>query len=218
LSALQASPRRAASLGMAIRLSAALGATALMAGPAFAGDIDGAPVQEDAAVAGAPLLAALAPIELETAEAGPIEAPKITRLSARFQCVPYAREQSGVDIRGDAVHWWRAAAGKYERVKAPEEGSVMVMRGYRNANRGHVAVVRHVLTERSIIIDHANWLASGEVTLNVPVVDVSPQNDWSQVRVWHIPTQTWGMRVYNVQGFILPESEPSAGVAMAMAR
>jgi hypothetical protein len=72
-----------------------------------------------------------------------------------------------------------------------------------------------VLGARSIIIDHANWLASGEITVNVPVVDVSPKNDWSQVRVWHIPTQTWGRRVYSVQGFILPEAQTDAGQTLA---
>jgi surface antigen len=202
-----------------VRLSAALGVSAFaLASPALAGEIDGAPVGETATLTGAPLTAALAPAEAVAEEAEVIDAPKITRLSARFQCVPYAREQSGVEIRGDAVNWWRVAAGKYQRVHEPETGSVMVMRGYRNANRGHVAVVRHVLTPRSIIIDHANWLASGEVTLNVPVVDVSPKNDWSQVRVWHIPTQTWGMRVYNVQGFILPGAVAAGGAIMAAAR
>ncbi|MDX2235250.1 MAG: CHAP domain-containing protein [Hyphomonadaceae bacterium] len=217
---MQARPHRIASLGAMVRISAATGAAALlMAGPALAGDIDGAPLEEAATLTGAPLMAALAPATAVAEEAQTIEAPKITRLSARYQCVPYARSQSGVEIRGDAVTWWRQAAGKYERVQSPETGSVIVMRGYRNANRGHVAVVRHVLTERSIIIDHANWLASGEVTLNVPVVDVSPKNDWSQVRVWHIPTQTWGLRVYNVQGFILPgEAAPAGGAVMDSAR
>jgi surface antigen len=183
----------------------------LMAGPAYAGDIDGVPVEDTATLTGAPLMAALAPAEEVAEEAETLEAPAIARLSARFQCVPYAREQSGVEIRGDAVTWWRQAAGRYERVQTPQTASVIVMRGYRNPNRGHVAVVRHVLSERSIIIDHANWLASGEITVNVPVVDVSPKNDWSQVRVWHIPTKTWGRRVYNVQGFILPNAPEGGG-------
>lgn len=210
---------RRRSLTAAIRLTVAMGAGAmLMASPARAGDIDGAPVEETATLTGAPLMAALAPATAVAEEAETIEAPKIARLSARSQCVPYAREQSGVEIRGDAVTWWRQAAGRYERVQSPESGSVIVMRGYRNANRGHVAVVRHVLTERSIIIDHANWLASGEVTVNVPVVDVSPRNDWSQVRVWHIPTQTWGVRVYNVQGFILPNAAPGTGATLTAVR
>jgi hypothetical protein len=206
------------SASTAFRLSAAVGAAAmLLAGPARAGDIDGMPVEESATLTGAPLMAALAPAEAATEDVETIDAPKIARLSARFQCVPYAREMSGVEIRGDAVTWWRQAAGRYDRVKEPETGSVIVMRGYRNPGRGHVAVVRHVLSARSIIIDHANWLASGEITVNVPVVDVSPNNDWSQVRVWHIPTRTWGMRVYNVQGFILPGEQPSGGGASLVA-
>ena len=27
--------------------------------------------------------------------------------------------------------------------------------------------------------------------------------DWSEVQVWNIPTRQWGVRRYNVQGFIL---------------
>ena len=217
-------PSRAASpisfKGTVVRLSAAIGAGAMfMAGPAWAGDIDGAPIEDTATLTGAPLLAALAPAESVAEEAVVIEEPRVHRLSARLQCVPYARDMSGVEIRGNAVNWWQAAAGRYDRVKTPEDGSVIVMRGYRNAHRGHVAVVRHVLSARSIIIDQANWLNSGEVTVNVPVVDVSPRNDWTQVRVWHIPTQTWGMRVYTVQGFILPgEQSPSGGAPTHTAR
>ncbi len=30
-----------------------------------------------------------------------------------LQCVPYAREHSGVKIYGDAYTWWDKAAGKY---------------------------------------------------------------------------------------------------------
>ena len=201
-------------------LTALGGATAILfAAPAWAGDIDGAPVEETATLTGAPLLAALAPAEAVVEDVETIEAPGVHRLSARLQCVPYARDQSGVDIRGDAVTWWRKAAGHFVRTKAPEDGAVIVMRGYRNAARGHVAVVRHIMSNRSIIIDHANWLNSGEVTVNVPVVDVSPKNDWTQVRVWHIPTQTWGARVYTVQGFILPNAqEPSGGAPTYTAR
>lgn len=214
LSSITTAQRGLAPLRTALRFSLAAGAAFVMADPAWAGDIDGELVEESAsALTGAPLMAALAPAEAVAEEAESLEAPAIARLSARFQCVPYAREQSGVEIRGDAVTWWRQAAGRYERVQSPEDGSVIVMRGYRNPGRGHVGVVRHVLSERSIIIDHANWLASGEITVNVPVVDVSPANDWSQVRVWHIPTKTWGRRVYRVQGFILPEDAPSTGGA-----
>jgi surface antigen len=123
--------------------------------------------------------------------------------SARLQCVPFARREGGVEIYGNANTWWRQAAGRYERSSAPEEGGVMVLRGYASANRGHVAVVREIVSPRLIIVDHANWLNNGEITRNVPVRDVSEAGDWSKVQVWHVPGRHWGGRVYQVQGFIL---------------
>lgn len=207
-----AQQRLEASVRTIVRFSAVLGATAaLAASPAIAGEIDGIPAEETAALTGAPLMAALATKGAVVEASAPIEAPAVHRLSARLQCVPYARDESGVEIRGNASTWWRQARGMYVRSQKPDSGNVMVMRGYRNPGRGHVAVVRQVLSERSIIVDHANWLNSGEVTLNVPIVDVSPGNDWSQVRVWHIPTQSWGVRVYNVQGFIEPKAIGAGG-------
>jgi hypothetical protein len=53
-------------------------------------------------------------------------------------------------------------------------------------------------------VNHANWLNHGEISLNVPVADVSPNNDWSEVRVWYIPNAQWGARVYQADGFIHP--------------
>ena len=123
--------------------------------------------------------------------------------TARLQCVPFARTESGVEIYGNANTWWRQARGLYETSSAPEEGGVLVLRGYNTANRGHVAVVREIVSSRLIIVDHANWLNAGEITRNVPIRDVSPNGDWSQVQVWHVPGRHWGARTYQVQGFIL---------------
>jgi len=133
--------------------------------------------------------------------AGP---PMVADYSARLQCVPFARQASGVDIYGDANTWWVQAAGKYPRSSVPAPGAVFVMRGYRDDSRGHVAVVRHVESDRLIYVDHANWLNGGEISVRVPVLDVSPNNDWSQVRVWHIPGGHWGGRIYEAEGFIHP--------------
>jgi hypothetical protein len=127
----------------------------------------------------------------------------IANRRARLQCVPFARRETGVEIYGNANTWWRQAAGRYERAEEPSEGAVIVLRGYATARRGHVGVVREVVSSRLIIVDHANWLNGGEITRNVPVRDVSPNNDWSQVQVWHVPGRHWGGRTYNVQGFIL---------------
>lgn len=123
---------------------------------------------------------------------------------ARLQCVPFARQEAGVEIYGNANTWWmQAEAAGYERAENPTEGSVIVLRGYATTTRGHVGVVREVVSDRMIIVDHANWLNGGEITRNVPVRDVSPNNDWSQVQVWHVPGRHWGARTYRVQGFIV---------------
>jgi len=119
-----------------------------------------------------------------------------------LQCVPYARENSAIKIYGDAWTWWDQAAGRYERGRAPASGTVLVLHDYAGPNHGHVAVVRRIVSAREIRIDHANWLNDGSIFLNNPVMDVSPANDWSQVRVFNIKTGAWGGKVYPVKGFI----------------
>ncbi|HPV23630.1 MAG TPA: CHAP domain-containing protein, partial [Casimicrobium sp.] len=142
---------------------------------------------------------------------------RVTNARARLQCVPFARRESGVEIYGNANTWWRQAAGVYETAAAPTEGSVMVLRGYATANRGHVAVVKEVVSERLVIVDHANWLNNGEITRDVPIMDVSEAGDWSEVRVWHVPGRHWGGRTYRVQGFIVNELTEAAQQARAEA-
>lgn len=148
--------------------------------------------------------ATLAPSAFERAPDAAYEPTAIIAdARARLQCVPFARRESGVEIYGNANTWWRQSEGRYERASAPEEGGVLVLRGYNNAHRGHVAVVREIVSPRLIIVDHANWLNAGEITRNVPVRDVSPAGDWSQVQVWNVQGRHWGGRTYQVQGFIL---------------
>ncbi|MGD9981575.1 MAG: CHAP domain-containing protein [Hyphomonadaceae bacterium] len=130
------------------------------------------------------------------------EDARVTDYGANLQCVPFARTASGVDIYGDANTWWRQAEGRYPRSRSPAFGSVFVIRGYNNPGRGHVAVVTHIDSSRLIRVDHANWLNGGEISRGVPVLDVSANNDWTEVRVWHIPGGHWGGRVYQGEGFI----------------
>jgi hypothetical protein len=130
--------------------------------------------------------------------------PRVTDYAARLQCVPFARQASGVQLYGDANTWWVQAEGRYVRSNTPAFGSVFVIRGFNNPGRGHVAVVTHVDSSRLIRVDHANWLNGGEISVGVPVLDVSPDNDWSEVRVWHIPGGHWGGRTYGAEGFIHP--------------
>lgn len=136
--------------------------------------------------------------------------PEVVDSGGRMQCVPFAREESGIQIYGDAHLWWQKAAGKYERGDTPEEGSVLVLYGYKRADRGHVAVVKRVISDREIVVDHANWLNDGQIYLDQPVKDVSPDNDWSAVKVWYAPGQQYGARTYAVQGFILPQMHYAA--------
>jgi len=119
-----------------------------------------------------------------------------------LQCVPYAREQSGINIYGDAHTWWDQAAGKYPRGPLPEPGTVMVLHDYAGPGHGHLAVVRQIVSSREIRVDHANWLNDGSVYVNDPVQDVSTDNDWSVVRVFNLKAGAWGSRLYPVQGFI----------------
>jgi surface antigen len=123
-----------------------------------------------------------------------------------LQCVPFARAESGVEIRGNAKTWWSQAAGNYDRGHEPRKGAVMAFAGTRGMPSGHVAVVKKVVSDREILIDHANWSPingrRGQIERNVRVVDVSDAGDWSMVRVWYAPIGDLGLRANPVQGFI----------------
>jgi surface antigen len=120
-----------------------------------------------------------------------------------WQCVTFARMFSGIQIFGDAWTWWRQAADSFRTGKRPETGSVLVFRPEGRMSRGHVAVVSDILTDRMVRVTHANWGGSrGKVEENVTVVDVSPSNDWSQVKVWYNPINDLGTTVYPTYGFI----------------
>lgn len=121
-----------------------------------------------------------------------------------LECVPYARARSGVRLYGDAGTWWTKAAGRYSRSRGPVMGSVLVLTGYAGAGRGHLAVVADLVSAREIRLDHANWLGDGAIYLDDPALDVSSQNDWSQVRIWNARTRGWGLKTYPVEGFIGP--------------
>ena len=114
-------------------------------------------------------------------------------------CVPFARDASGVEISGNAGTWWDQAQGAFARGADPVVGSVMAFSATRKLPKGHVAVVAAVVNAREILIDHANWKSS-QVSLGMAVVDVSPHNDWSVVKVASAPN-SFG-RPYAVDGFI----------------
>ena len=125
-----------------------------------------------------------------------------------IECVPYARQVSGVQISGDAWTWWGQARSEgYTTGGRPKAGSVMVFKRANGMRRGHVAVVRTVINAREVVIDHANWATrrsgrKGKVDRGVSVIDVSPRNDWSMVRVWYPVVDDYGTSVYPLYGFI----------------
>lgn len=136
----------------------------------------------------------------------------MTRGSGGLQCVPFARENSGIEITGNAATWWYSADGVYERGSRPEVGSVLNFRATGRMRLGHVAVVTNVLNGRTIEIDHANWASAGRISRNISVVDVSDMNDWSAVRVELGQDDTYGS-VYPTYGFIY--DRPDRGVVVA---
>jgi len=122
-----------------------------------------------------------------------------------YQCVAYAREATGVTIRGNANTWWGQADGKYARGKAPKPGAILSFKSMRGMPMGHVAVVAKVVGDRELLLDHANWSRRGRVERGVRAIDVSPEGDWSQVRVWYAGIGDLGTRVNAANGFIYPD-------------
>lgn len=145
-----------------------------------------------AAVVGLVMLASCGGTSAASGELGPTVAS---------ECVPFARAVAEVPIYGNAADWWSRAAGKYARSAAPSVGSVLVFRRSSRLAYGHVAVVSRVLSPRRILLTHANWVPH-RVNEDVLSIDVSPDNDWSRVRVWWPPSQQMGAGIYPAYGFI----------------
>ena len=139
-----------------------------------------------------------------------------------WQCVPFARLVSGIQIFGDAWTWWRQAAGRYQTGFVPKEGAVLCFKPTGRMHLGHVAVVTQILTDRVIQITHANWSLidgdRGHVESNVTVVDVSPNGDWSQVKVWNDPSGNLGSTVYPTYGFIYQDAAAATSAKIQAAQ
>ena len=147
----------------------------------------------------------------------------LTAHAQALQCVPYAREESGIVLKGDAWTWWASASGQYDRGQTPRLGAVLVFKKHGSMSHGHVAVVANVVNSRKLMVDHANWAPSrghgrGQVTRMVMVTDVSPHNDWTQVRVWNDNASEMGQKVYPTFGFIYArDRRPAEGAAVEVA-
>jgi surface antigen len=125
------------------------------------------------------------------------------------QCAPFVREISGLPIYGDAWTWWDQAAGQYGRGTLPQQDAVLVLRATPQLPYGHVAIVRRLVAPREIMVTHANWGDDDPTRRlihdSMPVIDVSPENDWSQLRFWNVSAQAFG-RIYLAYGFIYPRA------------
>ncbi|MGH6786147.1 MAG: CHAP domain-containing protein [Novosphingobium sp.] len=132
-----------------------------------------------------------------------------------LQCVPYARQVSGIRIFGDAHTWWGQAEGKYAKGVRPKVGAVMAFRPHGNSRLGHVAAVSRIIDARTVLIRHSNWSPidgrRGQIEDDVRAVDVSPAGDWSEVRVWYAPIGALGGTHWPIAGFIYNEKPGKQG-------
>src|SRR5580704_13534304 len=78
-----------------------------------------------------------------------------------ISCVPFARNDSGIAVAGNAWQWWDNAAGTYARGSVPEPGSVLTFRSNGRMRLGHVAVVSRIINPREVEVEHANWWGAG---------------------------------------------------------
>lgn len=130
------------------------------------------------------------------------------------QCVPFARAASGIQIFGDAWTWWDQAEGRYQRGHRPREGAVIVFAKTARLPLGHVAVISRTIDARVAMVTHANWSRMngerGHAEQDVTLTDVSPDNDWSEVRVWYRDADGLGGTVFPVYGFIYGSGQAHA--------
>jgi surface antigen len=116
---------------------------------------------------------------------------------------------TGIQLDGNAGLWWSHAAGHYDRGQEPKIGSVLVFKSFGHMRSGHVAVVSGVVEPRKILVDHANWVR-GRVSKAMAVVDTSPRNDWTSVKVLGTRPEAGGQRDNPTFGFIYPSDAPSS--------
>jgi surface antigen len=142
-----------------------------------------------------------------------------TPAAAQFwQCVTFARSVSGIEIRGNANTWWSQAEGRYERGHTPKAGSVLAFSPTSRMRVGHVAMVSKVVSDREVLLTHANWSRPGAIETNVRAIDVSSAGDWSMVKVWYGPQGNLGTSAYPTKGFIYSGHAPAGDTLDAPAQ
>lgn len=129
--------------------------------------------------------------------------------------MPFARNESGIDLPGNARDWWDNASGLYARGSMPQIGAVLAFKANPRMHLGHVAVVTRLINRREIEVDQANWSVRGGVTRGVAIVDISENNDWSAVRVELARDDGQFGAVYPAHGFIYNRLDNGTLVASA---
>ncbi len=147
--------------------------------------------------------------------ANPAQALRLHEPAPRdhWECVPFAREVSGVQIYGDAYTWWDQAEGRFKRGNRPQIGAVLSFIPQGSMRLGHVATVSEIVDARTVRVTHANWSPingrRGQIERDVEVIDVSENGDWTKVRVWFAPSAALGTTQWATHGFIYPGNLPA---------
>ena len=88
----------------------------------------------------------------------------------------------------------------------------MAFQPHGNMRLGHVAAVSKIVNSRTVLLRHSNWSPingrRGQIENDVRAIDVSRNNDWSQVRVWYHPIQALGKTAWPIHGFIYSDKAP----------
>ena len=169
-----------------------------------------APVRQGQGVANVPIPADK-PVKTGSKTVQTAYTPKADfyRIPKQIQCVPHARNVSGIQIRGNAHTWWYQAEEKgFKRGQVPKPGAVFVLSKTSRLKYGHLSVVKKIVDSRTIEVEHANWGGNMRdrciVYRFMPVQDVSKNNDWTLVRFWNYPSKSYGS-LYKGSGFIYPK-------------
>jgi surface antigen len=138
------------------------------------------------------------------------------------ECVPFARQASGIQIYGDAWTWWDQAKNRYQRGQTPKVGAVLAFSKSSRLPLGHVAVVSRIVEKRVLMITHANWSRQngerGHAEQDVTLFDVSEAGDWSLVKVWYRDRKGLGSSIYPAHGFIYGTPARDAPATVRKAR
>jgi len=135
-----------------------------------------------------------------------------TKSSSAANCALYVRGETGVALYGAAGGWWDQAAGRYQRGQVAAVGAILVFKRTGHMRSGHVALVTKVVSAHEILVDHANWY-HGSVTRGMPVIDTSPNHDWTSVAVMELRSGKYG-RDNPSYGFVYPGTGPRDALAL----